>query len=405
MEKAPILVINTGSSSLKMGLYCSVGAEEKLVLDGLADGIASRTGTLLLRDASGRILRSATLQFASQQEALAQLAPWIAEFSPQNPVAVGHRVVHGGPRLTQHQRITPEVVRELRECVHFAPIHIPMALGLIEAAQHAYPNVPQFACFDTAFHRTLPETAKRFPLPRHLYDQGIYRYGFHGLSYESIVHRLGGDLPPRTVVAHLGNGASLAALKQGRSVDTTMGLTPVGGIPMATRSGDLDPGLLLYLMRAGHADADALEQMLNHDAGLKALSGGGSDMRELEKRAAAGDPEAQLAIEIFCSAIRKTVAGYAAVLGGLDLLVFTGGIGEHSAQIRTKVCSNLEFLGIVLDAAKNETPEGNLSAACGRVKLLALPSEEDRQISRHCRFQLAPEKGFSSLHPPRDAHQ
>ncbi len=382
-----ILVINTGSSSLKLGMYERAGDDERLILDGLADAVGAREGSLTLRDAQGRVLRAETRVFGTHADALSVAVQWMDEAGATRPVAVGHRVVHGGPKLVEHQRITPEVEKELRDAVHFAPLHIPLALSLIDAAEKVYPGLPQFACFDTAFHRTLPEAASRFPLSRELFDKGIRRYGFHGLSYESVVARLGEGIPEKVVIAHLGNGASLAAVRRGVSVDTSMGLTPLGGVPMATRSGDLDPGVLLYLLRTGHTDADGLEQMLNHDAGLKAISGGDSDMRTLEKRAAQ-DGEAELAIEMFCAAVRKTVAGYAAVLGGLDLLVFTGGIGEHSARVREGVCRGMAFLGIAVDGAKNARSEAEVSAGSGSVRVLVMTAEEDRQIARHCRRLL-----------------
>jgi acetate kinase len=373
MSNESILVLNSGSSSLKFGLYAERDGEPAVLLDGLADGIGRNNGKIELKNAEGRVLRSEDLPLASPDQALDQAAKWLQDASPRRPCAVGHRVVHGGPNLTAHQRITPGVIQELQKCVHFAPLHIPLALRLIEKAEQAYPDIPQFACFDTAFHSTIPEAAARFPLPGELFHEGIRRYGFHGLSYESIVHQLGNSLPARTVIAHLGSGASLAAVKGGRSVDTTMGLTPTGGIPMATRSGDLDPGVLLYLLRVKNMDADSLETMLNHNSGLMALSGGTGDMRDLEAAAGRGDCGAQLAIECFCAAIRKVIAAYAAVLGGLDMLVFTGGIGEHSAGVRTGVCSNLDFLGITTDAKKH-----------GGVTVRVLPSQEDLQIARHC---------------------
>jgi acetate kinase len=273
----------------------------------------------------------------------------------------------------------------MQACVHFAPLHIPMALQLIAEAEQAYPDVPQFACFDTAFHRTMPETASRFPLSRDLFDDGIRRYGFHGLSYESIVHQLGAKLPARTVMAHLGSGASLAAVKKGKSVDTSMGLTPTGGIPMATRTGDLDPGVLLYLRRAKGMDADALEKLLNHDAGLKALSGGTSDMRKLQEATAKGDSAAELALEVFCLAIRKTIAAYAAVLGGIDLIIFAGGIGEHSVEVRKRVCEGLGFLGVKLDDGLNQADQQRISQDSSGIAVSIVPSQEDRQIARHCR--------------------
>ena len=356
MPDGSILVINAGSSSLKYGLYVRQDGDEQLLPRG-------SSGELDLRD-------------EAQGDALDRAIERLAGLSPDKPCAIGHRVVHGGPRLVNHQRITPAVTEELRTCRHFAPIHIPIALQLIERAERHYPQVPQFACFDTAFHRSMPESATRFALPSALFEEGIRRYGFHGLSYESIVHQLGENLPSRTVIAHLGSGASLVAVKDGQSVDTTMALTPTGGIPMATRSGDLDPGVLLYLLRMKRLQADALEELLNQDSGLKALSGGRADMRDLEAAADAGDAKAQLAIEVFCASIRKTIAAYAAVLGGLDMLVFAGGIGEHSALIRSRVCEGLQFLGISSDQD------------CSKVRVRVVPSQEDRQIARHCRALL-----------------
>lgn len=385
MSAELILVINAGSSSLKFGLYMRDGSEERPLFDGLADGIGRGAGKLELKDEHGRILRSENVGLASQGDALDRASRWLAEMASTAPSAVGHRVVHGGPRLTVHQPITPAVLRELDACVHLAPLHIPVALELIKKAQQSYPDVPQFACFDTAFHTTMPEAATRFALPRELFDQGVRRYGFHGLSYESLVYQLGTLLPSRTVMAHLGNGASVTAVKDGRSMDTTMGLTPIGGIPMATRSGDLDPGVLLYLQRVKQMNADSIEQLLNHDAGLKALSGGKADMRDLEAAADRGDQQAQLAIEVFCVSIRKVIAAYSAVLGGLDMLVFAGGIGEHSARIRAGVCRGLEILGVSLDARSNASNEGTISSKDSRVRVCVIPSQEDRQIARHSR--------------------
>ncbi|MHB8734535.1 MAG: acetate/propionate family kinase [Terriglobales bacterium] len=385
MSEGSILVINTGSSSLKFGLYAEQDGEEQLLLDGLADGIGRSSGKLELRDAHGRVLRSENLSFTSQGDALDRAAQWLTELSRSQPYAIGHRVVHGGPHLVTHQRITPAVLGELQTCLHFAPLHIPLALQLIDRAERFYPKVPQFACFDTAFHNTIPEAAARFALPRGLFDEGIRRYGFHGLSYESIVHQLGHGLPSRTIIAHLGSGASLAAVKDGRSVDTTMGLTPTGGIPMATRSGDLDPGVLLYLLRVKQMNADSLEELLNHNSGLMALSGGDGDMRDLEAAADGADREAQLAIGVFGTSIRKVIAAYTAVLGGLDLLVFAGGIGEHSARLRSDVCHGLHFLGISIDDSANRLHGSRISTTHSNVRVEVVASQEDRQIARHSR--------------------
>jgi len=386
--EASILVINTGSSSLKLGLYVQRDGEETILYDGLADGIGQGKGTMQLRDGDGKVLRSEDHAAATQHEALTQAVQWLQALGQQQPIAIGHRVVHGGPHLTTHQRITPELLEELKRCVHFAPLHIPMAIQLIEEAQKAFPGIAEFACFDTAFHTTIPESAARFALPSELFDEGIRRYGFHGLSYESIVYQLGQDLPKRTVIAHLGSGASLAAVREGHSVDTSMGLTPTGGIPMATRTGDLDPGVLLFLLRTKHATADSLEEMLNKHSGLKALSGGKADMRELEEAAQQGDAKAELAIEIFCARIRETVAAYATVLGGLDLLAFTGGIGEHSVRVRRDVCAGLAFLGVAIDETANAAHAKKLSTEKSAIRVAIVPAEEDRQIARHCRALL-----------------
>lgn len=388
MSEECILVINTGSSSLKFGLYAEQNGDEQVLLDGLADGIGQSSGTLEVKDAAGKKLRSENLGFASRHDALSHAARWLDELSPGKPYAIGHRVVHGGPRLVQHQRITPAVVAELQACVHFAPLHIPMAIQLIAEAEQSYPVVPQFACFDTAFHRTMPETAARFPLSRQLFDDGIRRYGFHGLSYESIVHQLGDKLPSRTVMAHLGSGASLVAVKDGKSVDTSMGLTPTGGIPMATRTGDLDPGVFLYLQRAKGMDADSLETLLNRDAGLAALSGETGDMRQLQTAADKGDYDAGFAIEVFCLSIRKVIAAYAAVLGGLDMLIFAGGIGEHSARVRSGVCEGLRFLGILIDEQRNQANQVTISDSGSTVGISIVASQEDRQIARYCRTMM-----------------
>jgi len=388
VAEEPILTINTGSSSLKFGLYAERNGEERAIFDGLADGIGRDNGKLELKDAAGHVLRSEKINFESAHRALAQAAAWLSELSQSKPVAVGHRVVHGGPKLMSHQLITPALIAELRRCIHFAPLHIPPALRLIESAEHAFPGIQQFACFDTAFHATVPQVASRFALSHTLFDEGIRRYGFHGLSYESIVFQLGATPPSRIVMAHLGNGASLAAVKEGRSVDTSMGLTPMGGVPMATRSGDLDPGVLLYLLRVKQMNADSLEKLLNHNSGLTALSDGKSDMRDLQSSAAAGDQEAQLAIDVFCFAIRKVISGYAAVLGGLDMLVFAGGIGERSAVVRGSVCGGLGFLGVMLDDSSNRSNAGTISAAGSKVSVRIIPSQEDQQMARHSRALL-----------------
>jgi acetate kinase len=369
-----ILVLNSGSSSLKFGLFNAAQDDEALLLEGSAEGIGRADGSLTMKAADGTVLLQATHVLQSQTDALQKVASVLAEHGHTRPVAVGHRVVHGGPHLREHQLLTPEVRQQLQAAVHFAPLHIPPALALIDQATRIFGDARHYVCFDTAFHRTLPASASQLALPRRYAQAGVIRYGFHGLSYESLARRLGAELPARAVFAHLGNGSSVCALRDGRSVDTSTGLTPTGGVPMATRSGDLDPGVLLYLMRTEQLDAERLETLLNRESGLAGFTGGEGDMQALERRSAAGDQEAELAIDVFATAVRKYVGAYAALLGGIDLLVFAGGIGEHSAEVRRRVCSGLAFLG--LDAAD---PAG---------KVRVLHTEEERQIARHCRALL-----------------
>jgi acetate kinase len=291
---------------------------------------------------------------------------------------VGHRVVHGGPNLRTHQLITPQVLEQLRAATHFAPLHIPQALKLIAAAQSIFPSARHFACFDDAFHKTMPEVASHLPIPTRYFEAGVRRYGFHGLSYESLVHHFGARLPQRAIFAHLGNGASLCAVRDGVSIDTTMGFTPTGGIPMGTRSGDLDPGILIYLMRNEKLDADKLEDLLNRQSGLFALSsagnGGESDVKALVERADRNDPQAILALNTFSISVRKMIGAYIALLGGVDLLVFTGGIGEHSEPIRTAATRGLDSLDLTSD------------------KIQIVAAQEEAQIARHCRTLLLQNK-------------
>jgi acetate kinase len=393
-----ILVINSGSSSLKAALFAGADGKsgERVLLEGNATGIGQTEGKLAIKDGDGKSLTAGGAadkhDYTSQAEALEAIVASLRGHADAAPVAIGHRVVHGGMHLTKHQRITPEVLVKLEQAVHFAPLHIPGSLALIRKAGELYPGTPQFACFDTAFHQTLPEQAWRLPIPSEWSDRGVRRYGFHGLSYESIVAQLEaqGRVPERVIVAHLGSGSSLAAIERGRSVDTSMGLTPTGGVPMATRTGDLDPGVLIFMMRSGGMGLDELEALVNHDSGLLALSGGISDMQKLEEKAAGVDGQrAELAIAIFANAVAKTIASYLVSLEGLDMLVFTGGIGEHSASFRRAVCERLRPLGLRLDAVANGHAQGLISAETSVVPVCVLPAQEDLQIARHVRRLMA----------------
>lgn len=353
-----VLALNSGSSSLKFGVYRVSGKGIDTLLSGEAEGLGSGQASFsatgveqqpLTDDSMGGVLKR--LEHVLEDARLPALN------------AVGHRVVHGGPKLCRPCRIDDEVLDQLRQAAVFAPLHTPAALEVIETARKHFPGVPHVACFDTGFHADMPEVARVLPLPRELLGQGIRHYGFHGLSCESIVRQLGAELPKRLVIVHLGNGASVTAVRAGKSIDTSMGLTPSGGIIMGTRSGDIDPGVLIYLLREKHLDADALEKMIDHQSGLKGISGLASDMRKLHE-AAGQNPAAKLAIDMFCQAARKQIAAMVAVLEGLDLLVFTGGIGEHDKEVRERICAGLKWLGL----------EG---------KVRTLPSLEDEQIAHH----------------------
>jgi acetate kinase len=387
-----ILTINSGSSSLKLGLYrADAGCPPQLLYRGATDAIGKPGGSLAITDATGKTIHREDASHDSQSSAFAHAAQKLQQLSGTHPDAIGYRVVHGGPHLREHCRITPQVLDTLRAATHYAPLHIPGALALIDTASKLYPQVPAFACFDTAFHTTMPAEASTYAIPARFREQGVQRYGFHGLSYESVVAAFGASsgaapapgVPPRLVVAHLGNGASLCAIAEGRSVDTSMGLTPIGGIPMGTRSGDLDPGVVLFLARSGNLDSNALESVLNHDSGLAGLSGGISDLRELTAAADKGSATAKQAIVIFCRSIAKTIGSYAAALGGLDCLVFTGGIGEHSALVREQVCRQLGFLGLAIHAEENQRNAATISQPTSAVQVQIIPADEDGRIAHH----------------------
>lgn len=377
-----VLAFNSGSSSLKVGVYSIGDGKEEVLATAAAEALGSKSGRAWVRQGQ-QFLWKEDRSFRTAEEAAEFLTDVLREHSLPPPNVIGHRVVHGGPRLREHRQIAPEVLQELEAATAFAPIHVPPALAVIRFAAKNFPDVPQVACLDTAFHRTLPEYTARFPLPERFWQTGIRRYGFHGLSCESIVHVLGQNLANKTVVAHLGNGASVTAIQKGRSIETTMGLTPTGGVMMGTRSGDLDPGLLLHLLRDQAYTAEQLDQLLNHEAGLLGVSGESSDMRSLLE-ASASHAGARLAVEMFSYQVRKAAGAMAAALGGLELLVFTGGIGEHAAAVRAAICTGLDHLGIELDAKANAEHADIISTSRGCCTVRVIPSDEDMQIARHC---------------------
>jgi acetate kinase len=390
-SEVTVLALNSGSSSLKFGLYRVGSARTEMLLSGEAESIGAARGKFHAQNSRGTVLISATAAIPSQREAILRVGRLLADSKMPAPAAIGYRIVHGGPMLRQHCLIDVSVLAQLEAATAFAPLHIPPALAVIRFAQEHFPGVPQVACFDTMFHADLPDVARVLPIPKEFLAEGIQRYGFHGLSCESIMHQLGANRPDRLVIAHLGNGASVTAVKCGKSIDTSMGLTPTGGVIMGTRSGDLDPGVLLYLMRERKFDAAALEELVDRRSGLLGISGIGSDMRLLHE-AAPSDADARLAIQIFCYSVRKQVAATIAALDGLDMLVFTGGIGENDALARAAICDGLSWIGVSLDQARNSSAQNPISGAASRCPVLVLPSQEDEQIARHTRVLAIPSR-------------
>lgn len=353
-----ILALNCGSSSLKFGIYSCDSAAVKLVGEGEAEEIGREHTSFWF--ATGGKRQTEQIRLADHASALSRALIVLNEHGLPQPNSVGHRFVHGGSQIREHRIVTPAVMEQLRAAAVFAPLHVPAALGVLEAMQEKLPGVRQVVCLDTAFHRTMPDVAKTYALPTEIRRLGVERYGFHGLSIESVLAQLN-PVPERTVIAHLGNGSSITAVRNGASVDTTMGLTPTGGVMMGTRCGDLDPGIFVFLMRNGFTADDELEMVFNRKSGLIGVSEKGEDVREL-LAARTCDPKADLALRIFCYQVRKAIASMAAALGGLDLLVFTGGIGEHAAELRDEICSKLNFFE--------------------PFEIRVVPAEEDLQIAR-----------------------
>jgi len=379
---AIILALNSGSSSLKFGLYRVSASRTEALLSGEAQSIGEESGGFHAQDSQANSLLSETVSIPTQRDAIIRIGQVLVGCKMPAPVAVGHRIVHGGPNLRQHCLVDESVLRQLDAAAAFAPLHTPSALSVIRFAQEHFPGIPQVACFDTTFHAGMPEVARVLPIPRELRLEGIQRYGFHGLSCESIVHQLVGDLPDRLIIAHLGNGASVTAVKGGKSIDTSMGLTPSGGVIMGTRSGDLDPGVLVYLMREKKFDANRIEALVDHRSGLLGISGVSSDMRRLHD-VASSNADARLAIEMFCYSVRKQVAAMIAALGGVDLIVFTGGIGENDGEVRASICDGLSWAGVSLNKSRSRSANNPIGDLTLGVQVQVLASQEDEQIARH----------------------
>ncbi|MBP6528827.1 MAG: acetate/propionate family kinase [Burkholderiales bacterium] len=375
------LALNSGSSSLKFGLFQTTTSSLTTVLTGEADAIGSPQSRFTARNAAGKIVANETAPIPDQRAAMNCVVRTLANEGMPTPDAIGHRMVHGGPALRSDVRISPAVLLQLEAAKGFAPLHIPVALSVIAVALEKFPNVAQVACFDTSFHRDMPLCARTLPIPRALKSEGVERYGFHGLSCESIVLQMGETIPERVIIAHLGNGSSITAVRHGKSIDTSMGLTPTGGIIMGTRTGDLDPGVLVYLLRERKLDVDQLDTLLQRESGLRGVSGVTSDMRQL-RTATATNTDAQLAIDMYCISAAKQIAAMITSLDGVDAIVFTGGIGENDVQTRAAICERLHWIGVHLDASANASSSRTISGATSRCTVHVLRSEETQQIAR-----------------------
>jgi acetate kinase len=378
-----ILTINGGSSSIKFALF-EAGEPLRRSLDGSIDRIGLPDATFTVK---GSEKFSRALAVPNHTVAVNVLMDWLQELSGHYALAaVGHRVVHGGPKYFEPQRITAKMVEDLHGLSAFDPEHMPEEILLTEAFHRRFPDLPQVACFDTTFHHELPQVARLLPIPRRYEAQGVRRYGFHGLSYAFLMGelaRLGGSeaAQGRVILAHLGNGASLAAVRHGKSMDTSMSFTPTAGVPMSTRSGDLDPGLVWYLACTEKMGAKEFNEMVNFQSGLLGVSETSSDMHDLLEHETQ-DTRAAEAIALFCYQVKKWIGAFAAALGGLDTLVFAGGIGENAPKVRTRICDGLGFLGIELEEKRNAANEGVISAADGRVAVRVIHTDEELMIAR-----------------------
>ena len=377
-----MLAVNAGSSSVRFALFAEGSAR---LLHGKIDRIGG-SGTTVEWAPAGRPLERREIAAADHGAAAAALVERLETTGLAEGIAgVGHRVVHGMGRADP-VRATAELIAEWRRFAAFDPEHLPRELDLIEALAARWPRVPQIACFDTAFHATMPAHAVRLPVPRRYGDEGVRRYGFHGLSYAYLREELVRLADPaivggRVILAHLGSGASMAALRDGRSIDTTMGFTPAGGLVMGTRTGDIDPGLAYYLLRSAGFDAGGFQTLVNHESGLLGISGTSADVRDL-LAAERSDPRAAEALAVFCYQARKWIGALAAALGGVETLVFSGGIGENAAPIRARICADLGFLGIRIDAARNEQHAPRISPDQAPVTVRVVPTDEERMIAR-----------------------
>jgi acetate kinase len=381
-----ILTVNGGSSSIKFALFEAADSLRRALHGGI-DRIGLPNAVFHVKSTNQDENVSRPVSAPDHTAAVGVLMDWIEKRSDgATLIAVGHRVLQGGPKYYKPQRITADMIAELRQLSSFDPEHIPEETELIEATRHRFPGLPQIACFDTAFHHDLPRVAQLLPIPRRYDTQGIRRYGFHGLSYAFLMEKLAEIAGPevangRVILAHLGSGASLAAVRDGKSLDTSMGFTPASGIPMSSRSGDLDPGLVWYLAATEQMSPKDFNTMVNSQSGLLGISETSADMHDLLGREAL-DVRAAEAVALFCYQVKKWIGAFSAALGGLDTLVFAGGIGENAAVVRSRICEGLKFLGIEIDDKRNTANEGMISSAASRASVRVIPTDEEFMIAK-----------------------
>jgi acetate kinase len=391
MPSLPVLVLNSGSSSIKFSVYEAGDGERRKLHEGAVDGIGTDLGKFWIKDADGKKLVDQTPALPNRAVAFQLVADALHSSDFPAPAAIGHRMVSGGPTVQDNQLITPALIDEMESYTAFAPLHTPIAVYIMREALRLFPGVPNFVILDTYFHRTMPEVAKHMPIPEEYTAMGVRRYGAHGISYESIVYQLGSEVPEKLIVAHLGNGASISAIRNGECLDTSMGLTPTGGIISGTRTGDIDPGVLLFILRkicetatSASDAADKLETVASKKSGLLGVSELSNDMRDLRDAIKEGNAKARLAVDKFTWTIARWIGSYVAELGGLDMLVFTGGIGENDIASRAEICAGLGALGIVVDAERNNVRGAAvISAENSPVTVRVIPPAEDLIIVNH----------------------
>jgi acetate kinase len=391
MPSLPVLVLNSGSSSIKFSIYEAGDGERRKLHEGAVDGIGTDLGKFWIKDADGNQLIGQTRELPTRAVAFRLVSDALHSGDFPAPAAIGHRMVCGGPTVQENQLITPELVDEMERYTAFAPLHTPIAVYIMRESLRLFHGVPNFVCLDSYFHRTMPEVVTHMPIPEEYSAMGVRRYGAHGISYESIVYQLQPNVPEKLIAAHLGNGASITAIRKGKCLSTSMGLTPTGGIISGTRTGDIDPGVLLFILRkiaetakSAAEAADQLEAVVSRQAGLLGVSNLSNDMRDLRDAIRKGSANARLAVDKFTWTIARWIGSFVAELNGLDMLVFTGGIGENDIAARAEICAGLGALGIVLDPVRNNVRgKGVISADNSPVTVRVIPPAEDLIIVNH----------------------